>query len=223
MAKSLIVLWVAVAMTMADARWAVAKDASDPDHHRAVSVRLDNNAGVPEPILRFAKARTVDVFRRIGVTLAWLDAQDAIEDEIRPPYSVVLLAPQGEKKMAMTGGVEADIIGRAVPIARRAYVYYQRTVALVSLPDRDIVTLLGYVMAHELGHLMLPAQSHSAAGIMRANYDTDSRAIPTFTSVEADAIHKRLEDDERLPTVLPSRVERRRTHASQARARDTHR
>lgn len=198
MAKSLIVLWMAVAMTMADARWAGAKDASDPDQHRgAISVRLDNNAGVPEPILRFAKARTADVFRRIGVNLAWLDAQDAIQSEIRPPYTVVLLAPQGETNMAMTGGVEADLIGRAVPIARRAYVYYQRAMALVSLPDRDIVTLLGYAMAHELGHLMLPAQSHSAAGIMRASYDTDSRAIPTFTSVDADAIQRRLEDDAR--------------------------
>ena len=67
--------------------------------------------------------------------------------------------------------------------------------AKVSLPHRDIVTLLGYVMAHELGHLMLPPNSHSVAGVMRPNFDIDSRGIRgirLFTDAEARAIRKRL-------------------------------
>jgi hypothetical protein len=38
---------------------------------------------------------------------------------------------------------------------------------LVSLPDRDIMTILRFVLAHELGQLMLPPDSHSATGVMR--------------------------------------------------------
>jgi hypothetical protein len=86
------------------------------------------------------------------------------------------------------------VVGQALPIARRAYVLYGRVMALVSLPDRDIVTLLGFVMAHELGHLMLAPQSHSATGVMRPNFDGNSRVIPAFTEAEALAIRRRLAD-----------------------------
>jgi hypothetical protein len=109
----------------------------------------------------------------------------------------VLLSPKGERQKASSDVISDDVVGQALPIARRAYVYYERVMALVSLPDRDIMTLLGLVMTHELGHLMLPHHGHSTAGVMRPNFEGGSRVIPAFTEVEAAAIRRRLSDEAR--------------------------
>ena len=87
-AKTLVVLSMAAAVTMADARRVYPQDTrgDKPLLEVSVIVRLDNNAGVPDQILRLAKARTAQIYRRTGVSLAWLDAHEAIRQEIRPPY-----------------------------------------------------------------------------------------------------------------------------------------
>jgi hypothetical protein len=132
----------------------------------------------------------------MGVSLVWLDAQDAIRQDIRAPYTLVLMTSQAEKRKALNDGATDDVMGQAAPAVRRAHVFYERVRAKVLLPHRDIVTLLGYAMPHELGHLMLPPNSHSTTGVMRPNFDTDPRLIPFFTNAEATAIRRRLSDDE---------------------------
>jgi hypothetical protein len=198
-AKTLVVLSMAAAVTVAEARPVYSQDTRGHTTLLDVSVivRLDNNAGVPDQILRFAKARTARIYRRMGVSLAWLDAHEAIRQAIRPPYTMVLMTRQVEKGQALSEGVTDDVMGQAVPAVRRAHVFYERVMAKVSLPHRDSVTLLGYAMAHELGHLMLPSNSHSTTGVMRPNFDTDPRLTPSFTKAEATAIRRRLSDDER--------------------------
>ena len=37
--------------------------------------------------------------------------------------------------------------------------------------DVDIGTLLAHVIAHEIGHLLLPHVPHSATGLMKAEWD----------------------------------------------------
>jgi hypothetical protein len=197
-ANTLVVLSMAAAVTMADARRGYPQDTrgEKPILDLSVIVRLDNNAGVPDQILRLAKAGTAQIYGRMGVSLAWLDAEEVVRREIRPPYTMVLTTPQAEKRQALSeGGVTDDALGQAVPNARRAYVFYDRVQAKVLLPHRDTVTLLAYAMAHELGHLMLPPNSHSTTGVMRPNFDTGPRVIPSFTKAQATAIRERLRDD----------------------------
>ena len=59
------------------------------------------------------------------------------------------------------------------------------------IPPRDIVTTLGDVMAHELGHLILPP-GHSSTGIMRPSINMTSRRVETFTAAEASEMRARL-------------------------------
>jgi hypothetical protein len=80
-------------------------------------------------------------------------------------------------------------------------------VGLALPPERDLVTFLGYVMAHELGHLLLPRRPHSAAGVMRASFPLNSRSIHTFTAADATAICARLEQEaKRSPSIGESTV-----------------
>jgi hypothetical protein len=51
--------------------------------------------------------------------------------------------------------------------------------------------MLGDVIAHELGHLMLPP-GHSNFGIMRRALDMTTRRLETFTNAEAKEIRERV-------------------------------
>ena len=53
-------------------------------------------------------------------------------------------------------------------------------------------TLLGRVLAHEIGHVLLPLNSHSLTGIMREAVDSTSRQIEFFTDAQAAVIRARL-------------------------------
>jgi hypothetical protein len=55
---------------------------------------------------------------------------------------------------------------------------------------------LAYAMAHEIGHLLLPAPSHAISGIMNADWDGhDFRDMAAgglrFTAAQANAIRAR--------------------------------
>ena len=61
----------------------------------------------------------------------------------------------------------------------------------------DASQLLGHVIAHEMGHLLLPSGAHSAAGLMRPIWDlaqvqaADQGAL-TFTPDQAGLIREHL-------------------------------
>ena len=52
--------------------------------------------------------------------------------------------------------------------------------------------VLGWVIAHEIGHLLLPANSHSKFGIMQASVDFRMAGLHVFTDRQADAIRAAL-------------------------------
>ena len=65
----------------------------------------------------------------------------------------------------------ADTLGMANPLALRVSVLVRRIERLTSQTGRDFGQVLGHVLAHEIGHLLLPPNSHSGAGIMAARID----------------------------------------------------
>ena len=164
-------------------------DASDDNDLPSAIVRLDNLAAVPPDYLAFAEGRAGDVFGRIGVQVTWIDEETAARDHIRPPFTVILIKSGPE--LAMRESI-VDALGFADPSVSRAHVIYDRVEALTSRSQRSAASLLGDVIAHELGHLMLPGPGHSARGIMRSGVDVHARALETFTSPQARQIVFRL-------------------------------
>ena len=75
--------------------------------------------------------------------------------------------------MADNLGVGGDIFGSALLPANEdfgvvANVYADRTRQLAD--RREFEVILGWVIAHELGHLLLGEHGHAAAGIMHARW-----------------------------------------------------
>ena len=94
-------------------------------------------------------------------------------------------------------GTGDDVLGLSVSPARRAYVLYDRIAHGEVRSSRDVGAALGDVMAHEIGHLMLPAHSHSATGFMRSSLDMHSDFLQSFDEGQARLIRIGLTADVR--------------------------
>ena len=76
-------------------------------------------------------------------------------------------------------------------------VFYSRATELHTDWKVGLSDLLGNVMAHELGHLLLGSNSHSSTGIMRAHWQGEelrrlSRGNLWFTDEQAEHMHGKL-------------------------------
>src|SRR5262245_12612736 len=91
----------------------------------------------------------------------------------------------------MTGDA-CNVAGEAASRIGRAWVYYNRLEAMTKHLPADAPVILGRVMAHEVGHLLLPPNSHSRVGIMRPHVDFSQTGVHTFTSDQVQAMRRLL-------------------------------
>jgi hypothetical protein len=150
-----------------------------PDTHStpvSLTVSIFNDADVPVSVLQQAESRARAVMSGAGVSLTWLDcgtprrwrAELGCQAIAFPTHSSVRLVA-GRK------AVSDDTFGQSYLNERGegnyAYVYVtplRSAKALAVIKEGD---LLGYVVAHELGHLLLGKESHSARGLMKARWE----------------------------------------------------
>jgi hypothetical protein len=156
-----------------------------------ITVRVDDKAGVQGVYLKFAKDRAAEVFAMRGVKLDWIDGEEANRVKVVAPYTILIMAEAPSRLKAEMESLGLDVMGQGAPLVGRAYIYYDRVMKLNPVPPRDVITTLGDVIAHELGHLMLPP-GHSNVGIMRPSINMTSRRLETFTAVESAKIRERL-------------------------------
>ena len=149
-----------------------------------ITVRVDDKAGVQGAVLKLAQARAAEVFAMSGVKVDWIDGAEANRLKLVAPYTILIMAEAPAALKAAMDQLGADVMGQGAPFIGRAYIYYDRVLHLSPAPPRDVVTTLGDVIAHELGHLMLPP-GHSTTGIMRPSIRMTSRRVETFTREEA--------------------------------------
>jgi hypothetical protein len=156
-----------------------------------ITVRVDDRAGVQGVYLKFAKQRAAEVFAMRGVKLEWIDGDEANRLKVMAPYMILIMAEAPSSLKAKMEKLGRDVMGQGAPFIGRAYIYYDRVLNLNLSSPRDLITTLGDVIAHELGHLLLPP-GHSNIGIMRPSINMTSRRLETFTTQEAAQIHERL-------------------------------
>lgn len=156
-----------------------------------ITVRIDDKAGVQGVYLKFAKNRAAEVFAMRGVKLDWIDGEEANRLRVVVPYTILIMAEAPAALKAKMEALGMDVMGQGAPLIGRAYIYYDRVLKLNPVPPRDVITTLGDVIAHELGHLMLPA-GHSNVGIMRPSINMTSRRLETFTDAQATHIREHL-------------------------------
>jgi hypothetical protein len=158
----------------------------------AVRVVIQDGAGVPAGSLERARVEATEIFRLAGISVDWIDAETC---ERRCLIMNITAKPVGTKsRNRAVVGVTPGARGARGIIA---YAFYDRISIFSAELGLDVAKMLGHVMVHELGHLLLPHGAHSLAGVMRPAWDRTQakRALEgtmTFTPDQAELIRTRL-------------------------------
>jgi hypothetical protein len=142
-----------------------------------ITVRLYDYAGVAPETLADAQRLAANFYTPIGVTIDWAptfrphERKHHGEDLGRlQDFTINILS----RSMVARTNWAPDALGSAV-VSREgggtiAYVLYDRLKGAAAASGWRVQDLLALVVAHELGHLLLPPGSHSD-GLMRSGWD----------------------------------------------------
>ncbi len=160
------------------------------DEPRTLVLHVDNYARIPSGALAHAEREAARVYRAAGVRITWVHGDDEANDcdAGGKHLRVLLLGAAMTNRKAAIEEIEPNVLGRASQQTGRAYIFTQRVVNVALQKGRDSEELLGRVMAHEIGHLLLREGSHSPSGIMRDHLNLKTRRAETFTTLQAQEI-----------------------------------
>jgi hypothetical protein len=143
----------------------------------ALQVQVYDYAGLnPAPLREFIK-RTQEILARSGVSLevdACVSGAAPCESRTGSSRQVVIRVVAGSvRKMS---NVSPESLGVSVADSNGgtyASVFAQPTKDAATEAELPWVIVLAYAAAHEIGHLLLGNQAHTAKGVMKAYWDAD--------------------------------------------------
>lgn len=160
-------------------------------------------AGTDREDFARARAEAQRIFDDTGVRLVWVDIAQGPAARACEGLNlyVSFLSPFLVRQRARQGGGEI-VLGSASPSAGHAFIYSEHVGELASRRRIDEGVLLGRVIAHEVGHLLLGGHDHSRTGLMTTGMNTDPAGLQAFfTSKETRAMRARLESKATSPEV----------------------
>ena len=177
--------------------------ASCRDVHN-VPVKLFNDAAVSKRLLNSAAGDAAWILKSACVEVAWVPCPPVSRSQMSP-----CAAPVGALELhvlpdPLTNDFHGDTLGMAMPhldAGDRAAIFVSRARATAALYPEivGVDDVMGCVMAHELGHLLLHSNTHSSEGIMRAEFrqidlinGVQRRLV--FTPAERESIRTNLRD-----------------------------
>ena len=149
-----------------------------------IVVSVFNRAGAPVQAVLGAETIAAKIYERGGVIIVWRNCSTEVQPDLErcgaanKPGEIVL----NIEHQALTR--TADIYGVAFlgqdGRGKFCDVFYDRILTLHHSGRVSEETILGIVAAHELGHLLLGPDSHSATGIMRPQIQCQDLLVPEF-------------------------------------------
>jgi hypothetical protein len=163
---------------------AVAPASGQPLREARVDVRVYNYANLPAEDVAAACLFAERIYAQAGIVIQWRNAGTL-------PVSMVLLPDDMTEAKAAAENIPHGVLGRGAATTGRAYAFSDRVARVAARTYTDRLVLLGSVIAHELGHVLLGTPGHAADGIMRANLNPRTFA-GTFTAAQAARLRQRL-------------------------------
>ena len=158
----------------------------------AVKVFLHDDGRVPADVVEKAKHAATGVFALSHIDLQWMGHGPYQPCSLTVRIVAQSLEAKDRSRFVMGMALETRV-GRGI----LAFAYYDRIRLYSEDLGLDASRVLGHVMAHELGHLLLPHGAHSTTGVMRGAWDSAqaklvSAGLLTFLPAEAALIQQRL-------------------------------
>lgn len=183
-----------------------------------ITLRVYDYVRLDRPRLLAAESEATAILAQAGIEARWMDCpKSQAEFDNYPDCQSVWRANDFVLRVLPKAMVDSrtkwqDALGSTPECGRAgtctSNVFYDRTIRLAEGASATLPVLLGRAMAHEIGHLLLGANSHSRTGIMHAFWsggDLSLAARPSllFTSEQSRQMRSRLaqrEQDRQLPT-----------------------
>ncbi|MGD0580364.1 MAG: hypothetical protein ABSC08_15715 [Bryobacteraceae bacterium] len=180
---------------------AAALPAQPPAPEPRIQVSIYNQAGVHAATLDRALREAARIYRRVGLELNWVDCPLTPDGPARVPSCYADLAPDRlalrvlPGKMSAHAGSSGTVYGVALlpqdgGFGMVAQICAECCARLAKGDPAREAAFLGYVMAHELGHLLLGDPGHTLAGLMHIPWTREeqtriSQGTLLFTSEQA--------------------------------------
>ena len=168
--------WMAVAILVTVVRIA---DAAEPGHPLTINLQMTSDARVPAHVLEQSQDEVTRIFAAAGLTACWTDTA---------PRFIVRIVPQ-VLGYARAGSPVMGVAQRDATSAT-AQVFFKQVQDFARVHRVEPSLVLAYVIAHEIGHLLLPGHAHSPTGLMQAQWDkalVHNAATGSLTFTEAQA------------------------------------
>jgi hypothetical protein len=144
--------------------------------------RLVNSSYVSHEVMEAAKAYVERIFGHSSIPLEWVDEDSAGEGftgNARLDLTIVFVPESVAEAMNRPKEAAGFATSNNGVGARRAYIFVQRVKQQAIFAHRKSeldektaeALILGHVIAHEAGHLLLPHDAHSRFGVMQARLD----------------------------------------------------
>jgi hypothetical protein len=157
-----------------------------------IQLQIINDANVPSDVLDGVRHEVAAIYARAGIAVVWDDATTDVRPVLRFAVKIV-------PHSLGYGDAKPHVMGVALRETRGAivYVFSGRVEYFARVQRISNGTMLAHVIAHEIGHLMLPKGWHSQRGLMRgtwdrAQVDAAARGALTFTPDEVRTIREEL-------------------------------
>ena len=180
------------------------------DGSKQITIRIHDYAQVEFSILVNAERVTDDILQEAGVEVVWIECSDgpmpakqpACETPRGPAVLTLNLLP---RSMSRRLHLPADAFGVALEdeeggLGFDAWIFCDLVNDAAAQKQLTRSVLLGTVIAHELGHLLLSTNSHSAFGLMRANWSSKE-----LSAVEHRAMYFSSPESKRIQQAVMSR------------------
>ena len=163
-------------LSVAGAAFPVVVFANTPDPVPAIRVHVDNYSQASPTTLSGAEREAGRILGEAGLRIVWLNClvgsspsvpHNPCQGPLEPADIVLRIIPEPAKNT-----FQDSVFGFAVvPLVASVYYDYAVRSAKIDAADFEVPILLGCVVAHEIGHLLLGMNSHSGSGIMQRRWE----------------------------------------------------
>ena len=159
---------------------------------QALLVQVDNDARIPAADLAQMEDVVARSYLAIGIHVIWEYREVPLDDPRGVRVHLRLLSRASGDRKITRERIGRAVLGQTNRPARLVYIFTPRIVEASVKFARDYTHILGLVVAHELGHVLLPTGSHSDSGIMNGRTNLWGKIAHEFTPEEGEAIRNGL-------------------------------
>ena len=171
-----------------------ARDAAAGQPNPVIAIRVEMANALDGVNLLKAQQLTTAIYEHAGVTLDWTEDAAAPGRSLTIVLTTIATAPAGIVPEAMGVAPSPGDGSRGT----RAYVFMDKVRSFTAANRVAVEYVLACAMAHEIGHLLLPPNAHSADGIMRGSwhpalFPPNAPGVPGFPPEQARLLRLRVE------------------------------